>query len=45
MRKLTVETVARDVNSLFQSFCPFVAFETIQNNMQLCFKTRVDCKM
>jgi spore coat polysaccharide biosynthesis protein SpsF (cytidylyltransferase family) len=40
-----VETVARDQKSLVQSFCPFVTFDLIQNNVQLHINTREDYKM
>jgi hypothetical protein len=35
MERLNMETVATDGHCLFQRFCPFVEFETIQNNVQL----------
>jgi hypothetical protein len=40
-----VETVARDRKSVFQSFCPFVAFNIMQNNFQLHINTREDYNM
>jgi hypothetical protein len=42
---LSVETVARDENCLFQSFHPFAAFETLQNNVWLHMKTCDDYKI
>jgi hypothetical protein len=40
-----VETVARDGKYLFQRFCPFIAFEVIQNNMQVCVNARKNYKI
>jgi hypothetical protein len=38
--RLSVKTVARDINFLFQSCHPFVVFEIIQNNVWLSINTR-----
>jgi hypothetical protein len=32
---LSMETVDKDGNCLFQTFLPFIAFQIIQNNVQL----------
>jgi hypothetical protein len=40
--KLSVETVLRDGNCLFRRFWPFVALETIQNNVWLHTNSRED---
>jgi hypothetical protein len=42
---LSVETVARDENCLFQRFYPFAAFESLQNNVWLHIKTCEDYKI
>jgi hypothetical protein len=39
MEGLSVENAARDGKRLFQGLHPFVAFETIQNNAQVCANT------
>jgi hypothetical protein len=44
MEELSVKTVTRDGNCLFQWFCPFVAFEIIQNKVQLHINIKKDYK-
>jgi hypothetical protein len=38
--RLSVKTVAGDINFLFRSCHPFVVFEIIQNNVWLIINTR-----
>jgi hypothetical protein len=42
---LSVETVARDGNCLFQRFHAFVSYEMLKNNVGLHIYTREDCKI
>jgi hypothetical protein len=38
-------TIVRDENYLLQRFCPFSAFEIIQNNVWQCTNARKEYKM
>jgi hypothetical protein len=39
------ETTDKKGNYLFQRFCPWVAFQLIQNIMQLCIHAMGNCKL
>jgi hypothetical protein len=45
MLGLYMETPALEIdNFLFRRFCPFIAFENVQNNVQLHINIREDCE-
>jgi hypothetical protein len=45
VKGLSVETVVRQSNCVFQRFCPFVAIENIHDNVQVHINIREDYKM